>query len=72
MGGRKIDDHSFWAGGKSRGSVFPEGVHTRDYNSAEGAGELKQYEDTTEAIKTQQEMGKKKINSLPQRPHHRY
>lgn len=71
MAGQRIDDHSFWAGGKSKASVFPEGVHTKNESSAEGAGKLMQYEDTTEAIKTQQQMGDKKIKSLPQKPHYR-
>jgi hypothetical protein len=63
MAGRKIDDHSFWAGGKSEGSVFPEGVHHKKYTSAEGAGELGKYEDTSEAIHSQQEMGIRKAKA---------
>lgn len=68
MSGRRIDDHKFWAGGKSEGSVFPKGVHTKNEASAEGAGKLGKYEDTTEAIKSQQEMGKSKVNSHAQKP----
>lgn len=68
MSGRRIDDHSFWAGGHSKGSVFPEGVHTKDESSAEGAGEVMKYEDTTEAIKGSQEMGKGKVKSHPMKP----
>ena len=64
-GGQAIDDHSFWAGGASKGSVFPEGVHTKDYSSAEGAGELPKYEDTSEAIKAAQEEGKRKVKANP-------
>lgn len=71
MSGQRIDDHSFWAGGKSKGSVFPEGVRTKNESSAEGAGKLGKYEDTTEAIKSQQEMGKNKINSHPQKSGYR-
>lgn len=71
MGGRKIDDHSFWAGGKSKGSVFPEGVKIKEESSAEGAGTLSMYEDTTEMIKKQQEMGKGKAKSHSQREHYR-
>ena len=64
-GGQKINDHGFWAGGKSKGSVFPEGVHTKDESSAEGAGGLSYYEDTTEAIKKVQTAGIKKIKGRP-------
>lgn len=54
---QKINDHSFWAGGKSKDSVFPKGVHTKNMSSAEGAGKEMDYEDTSEKIKSQQEMG---------------
>ena len=71
MGGRKIDDHAFWAGGKSKGSVFPMGAKTKDESSAEGFGALSHYEDTTETIKSQQEMNKKKVHGHPQKAGHR-
>lgn len=71
MSGRKIDDHSFWAGGKSKSSVFPEGVKTKHESSAEGAGAVMSYEDTTEKIKSQQEMGISKAKSHPQKPSYR-
>lgn len=72
MSGRRIDDHSFWAGLKSKGSVFPEGVKIKNESSAEGAGELNKYEDTTEAIKSQQEMSVKKVKSHPMKPGYRH
>jgi len=65
MSGQRINDHSFWAGGKSKDSVFPKGVHTKDESSAEGCGKLGMYEDTTEAIKKQQMMNTKKVHSHP-------
>lgn len=72
MSGRKIDDHSFWAGGKSHGSVFPDGGHKiKNESSAEGFGALSHYEDTTEAIKSQQQMNKSKVHGHPQKPGHR-
>lgn len=71
MSGQRIDDHSSWVGKAKSGEVFPEGVKVKTYSSAEGAGALSQYEDTSEAIHTQQEMGKKKIHSHGQKPHHR-
>lgn len=70
-GGQRIDDHKFWAGGKSKDSVFPKGVHTKDESSAEGAGSEMDYEDTTEKIKSMQEMNKKKIHGHAQKPGHR-
>jgi len=54
MAGRKIDDHANWIGGKSKASVFPEGVHIKNESSAEGAGRLNRYEDTTEEIHASQ------------------
>lgn len=64
-GGRRIDDHSFWAGGKSKDSVFPKGVHTKDESSAEGAGSVMKYEDNTDAIKASQVAGAGKIKAHP-------
>jgi hypothetical protein len=63
-GGQRIDDHSFWAGGRSKDSVFPDGPHKcKDESSAEGAGSLMKYEDTTEAIRSAQVMGEKKAKA---------
>jgi hypothetical protein len=70
-GGQKIDDHSFWAGGKSKGSPFPEGNKVKTYTSAEGAGSLSPYEDTTEAIKEQQEIGIRKAKAHKQKDHYK-
>ena len=72
MSGRRIDDHSFWAGGRSKGSVFPEGAKTKDESSAEGSGELMRYEDTTEAIKSQQERSVSQAKKHPMKPGYRY
>jgi hypothetical protein len=69
MAGRHIEDHSFWAGGKGKSTVFPDGPHkTKDESSAEGFGALSHYEDTTEAIKSQQMMNKSKVHSHPHKP----
>ncbi len=66
MSGQKIDDHSFWAGAKGKASVFPDGPHkSKEYSSAEGAGELGKYEDTTEAIKASQMHSDKKAKAHP-------
>lgn len=65
-GGRRIDDHSFWAGAKGKSSVFPDGPHKeKDESSAEGAGHLAKYEDTTEAIKSTQVEQVKQAKSRP-------
>lgn len=69
MSGRRIDDHSVWVGVGSKGSVFPDGPHkVKMESSAEGVGKLAKYEDTTEAIKAQQEAAKKKVMSHPHKP----
>lgn len=67
-GGKKIDDHSFWAGKGHHGSVFPKGVHTKPEHSDGHEGHLSHYEDTTETIEHQQEMGVKKAKHHSQRP----
>ena len=65
MSGRRIDDHKFWAGGPGKDMVMPMGVHTKAEKSAEGAGEVGMYEDTTEAIHSQQENGERKAKAHP-------
>lgn len=69
--GQKISDHSFWAGGRSKGSVFPEGAKTKMESSAEGAGAEMDYEDTTEKIKSQQMMGVGKLKGRQMKPGYR-
>lgn len=71
MSGQRIDDHSFWAGGKSKGSVFPEGVKHKMESSAEGAGHERDYEDTTEKIHKAQEMGTRKAEAHEMKPGYR-
>ena len=63
MAGKRIDDHSFWAGKGSKDSVFPKGVHTKEEHSAMSAGAEHEYEDTTDMIKKQQEMGTAKAKA---------
>lgn len=60
-----INDHSSWMGGKSKGSVFPEGVKHKMESSAEGAGKLMEYQDTTEAIKRTQMENERKAKARP-------
>jgi hypothetical protein len=70
MGGKSITDHKFFGGSGS--PRFPDGPHkTKDESSAEGFGACNHYEDTTEAIKSQQMMNTKKVHGHPQKPGHR-
>jgi len=72
MGGRHIEDHSFWAGSKPKGTVFPEGPHKlKEEEDAKGFGKLSYYEDTTEALKAQQQLASKKVHSDPRKDLHR-
>jgi hypothetical protein len=70
-GGQRLDDHSFWAGGRSKGSPFPEGDKVKTYTSAEGAGSEMDYEDTSEKIKSTQDEGIRKAKALPTKPNYR-
>ena len=71
-GGQRIDNHSFWAGKAGKDSRFPDGPHkTKDESSAEGVGSVSKYEDTTEAIKSQQTMGSSKVKGHPMKPGYR-
>ena len=70
-GGRRIDDHSFWAGKAGKDMVMPQGVHTKSESSAEGAGSEMDYEDTTEKVRAQQVEGVKQIKSKPMKPLYR-
>lgn len=71
-GGQRMDDHSSWLGKRGKSSVFPEGPYKVKHEmSAEGAGDVSSYADTTEAIKSQQEMGIRKAKGHSQKVGHR-
>jgi len=71
-GGQRIDNHAWWGGAKGKDSVFPDGPHkTKNESSAQGAGSLMKYEDTTEAIRAVQVVGKNKVNAHPSKPGYR-
>ena len=72
MSGRRIDDHSFWAGKPGKDSRFPDGAKTKNESSAEGAGSVMRYEDTTEAIKAVQEKSVSQTKKHPTKPGYRY
>lgn len=71
MGGRRIDDRSFWAGGSSKGSVLPENTKTRSIDDVEGAGSLMKYEDTEGSIEDMQKMNVRKAESHKQKAGYR-
>ena len=62
-GGMKITDHGDYKSPKDQ--PLPVGNKVKHYSSAEGAGHEGYYEDTTEAIKSAQEMGDRKVKSHP-------
>lgn len=70
-GGKRIDDHSFWAGSGNKDNVLPMGAKFKDEHGAEGAGSMTKYEDTSESIVSQQKMGIKKIHGHMQPAGHR-
>lgn len=70
-GGRKISDHGSWMGKGSNGSILPVGNKVKMESSAEGSGALAKFEDTTEAIKAQQEACKSKVKSHASKPMYR-
>lgn len=54
-GGMRIDDHKSWLGSAPAGKVFPDGPHkTKMESSAEGVGQVADYQDTTEKIRKSQ------------------
>jgi len=70
-GGQRIDDHSFWVGGKKAGVPLPLDTKMKEETSAEGAGSELDYEDTTEKIRAQQVMGANKVKAHPMKPGYR-
>ncbi len=68
-GGMRIDEHKFFAGSGS--PQFPKGVHTKNESSAEGAGSLMRYQDSTEEIRASQVAAEKKIKARPMMDHDR-
>lgn len=69
MAGRKIEDRKFFAGSGS--PEFPKGNAVKKYSSADSAGDVSEYEDTTEMIERQQENGEKEVKRRPLKSTHR-
>lgn len=72
MSGQRIDDHSFWVNKKMKGSLMPEGAHTREESGEEGAGSVMKYQDTANAIRDVQSDGTGQIKKRPLKPGYRY
>lgn len=72
MSGRRIDDHKSWVGAAPRGKVFPDGAKTKEERTAEGAGGIMDYPDTTEDIHRDQEGGEREIRAKKMKPGYRY
>ena len=70
MAGQRIDDH----GGRpsTADALMKSKTHLKSYSSANGAGELRKYEDTTEAIKSTQAAGEAKIKGHKMKDGYRY
>lgn len=68
---QRVDDHSSWVGKAPKGCVFPDGVKKKQFESAEGVGELKNYEQSTEEIKKSQMMADRKVKENPRKDYHR-
>ena len=71
-GGQRIDDRKSWVGAPAKGTVFPTGAKTKEESSAQGAGSVGKYEDTTEAIKGVQMQGEGKIRGHKMKDGYRY
>lgn len=69
MANRRIDDHASWIG---KGKPLPMESKMKEERSAGGAGEMRDYPDTTEAILRDQEKGSSKIKGRPLRSGDRY
>lgn len=73
MSGRKINDRSFWAGGRSKASPFPEGAKSKSISQIEGAGHVgSNYPDTEEQIGSVQRNVVSKTKGHPLKPGYRY
>lgn len=73
MSGRKIDDHSSFAGKSGKNYPLPEGNKMKAFHSAEGAGhEGSEYPDTSEKIHGEQVKGSGKIRSQKMKEGYRY
>ena len=68
-GGMKITDKGGWPGSSTE--MMNSSNRLKEYSSAEGAGELNDYFDTSEKIKEVQVMGERKVESHKTKPGYR-
>jgi hypothetical protein len=71
MSGRRIDDHSCFAGKAGKNMVMPMGVHTKELESDGHAGALKFYEDTEPKIVESQKMAERTQKGHDRKNFHR-
>ena len=67
----RIDDHANFTGKAPKGQVFATGNKVKEYTSAEGAGDMSRYEQTSEDIKDVQMSAKAKVKSHGLKPGYR-
>ena len=67
-----VNDHKFWAGGRSKASVFPDGAKCMSFDSCSGAGSLENYQDDNAKIRMAQDMAVKKAKNHPMKEGYRY
>jgi len=74
MAGRRIDDHSFWAGKGGKESPMPMQSKMRQEKSAEGGAAHvgMDYPDTTEAIERDQDHSASKAKAHKMKAGYRY
>jgi hypothetical protein len=70
MAGRRIEDKGGYPG--SSDAMMKSHNHVKHYSSADGAGGIRDYPDTTEEIRRDQEKGEKHIKSHSIKPGYRY
>jgi hypothetical protein len=71
MGGQKISDRGSWIGSSTRNDPLPQSNKTKYYTDSDGAGEVMNYNDTTEAVQRFQKANKAKVNGHKQPEDHR-
>jgi len=69
---QRIDDHKAWMGSRGKGVPLPMESKMKEERSAEGAGKLGEYDQTTEDIRRDQMSGEGKLKSKPMKPGYRY
>lgn len=71
MAGRRIDDHRSFAGERGKDYPLPVGNKMKGFKSAEGAGSVADYPDTSEAIHADQVKGEAKAKAHKMKPGYR-